>query len=299
MIVIVDDRLARVAAVGVALGRREELAARRRVLADAEARVIGRADDRHERVRRGAVERGGDGGVAVLDQGAEEAELDGPRVERVRGGARRGVGDDLAEVRGEAGEAHARDHHRVARDRFPVVEREEAGVRRARALAPRRDRVDGERRLERPLDGTVGEVHALVEEVRQVAGVLLQRLVVEEEVRELDLPVVGEDAERVLVDADVLGPAFDVEVLAEELGEGRRRLRRVERVLLRGLEEAAEAVHGAPEVRVGGALRGQRGAGLGDLVLEPGEDRRSGQAADALREEPLVMGAINEPDTLG
>src|SRR6185369_3675452 len=118
--------------------------------------------------------------------------------------------------------------------------------------------------------------------------------VIEEEIRELDLTIAGQDAERALVDADVLGPAFDVEVLAEELGEGRRRLRRVERVLLRGLEEAAEPVDGAPEIRVGGALRGQRGAGLGDLVLEPGENRRSGQAADALREEPLVMGAINE-----
>src|SRR6185312_15504007 len=106
----------------------------------------------------------------------------------------------------------------------------------------------------------------------------------EEEVGQLDLAVAREYAERALVDADVLRPAFDVEVLAEELGEGRRRLRRVERVLLGGFEEAAEAMDGAPEILVGDLGRSEGGAGLRDLVLEPGEDRRSSQAADALRE---------------
>src|SRR6185295_16794847 len=93
-------------------------------------------------------------------------------------------------------------------------------------------------------------------------------------------------ADGVGVDANV---ALGVEVLFEKVAQRRRGLRDVELFF----EEAVEAVDAAAELLL------RAFALVLDRLLEPREHARRVQLSNALRQRPLVMRAVHEPNHAG
>ncbi|MFT3765877.1 MAG: hypothetical protein QM820_10215 [Minicystis sp.] len=198
----------------------------------------------------------------------------------------------------ELGQAHAAEDAGRPGDGVAVVVGQEACVRRALAAARGAERGDADGGRELTVLVAVDEARVLFEQPGDALLVLAHGLVVEEVVGEPHLVVVGEHAQRVIVDADVLRASLDVEVLLQHGAERGRRLGRRELVLLGRGEQAPEAVDVAAEIRVRDVTRGGRAAGVRDLFLEPGQDRRRFEATHALRKRAVVVGAVDEPDAL-
>src|SRR6185503_11654879 len=155
-----------------------------------------------------------------------------------------------------------------------------------------------DRRLEPALGVAVREARIFVKEIRHPVGVRPRRLVVEEEIGELYLVIVGEDAQGVIVEPDVVRASFDIEVLVEQPLERGRGHGDAEVVLLRCLEDRTKAIDILAELLLAHVARLEGGLGLLHLPLEPVQDRGRAEPPDALGERPLVVRAIHEPDAL-
>jgi hypothetical protein len=119
----------------------------------------------------------------------------------------------------------------------------------------------------------------------------------EEEVGQLDLVVVGQRQDPAVLDDHL---ALDVEVLGQRRAQLVRGGWRGQLALAGGIEDARQAVHPAaqfgrdPDVEVGRRIRGGYPA-----APEPVQHGTVGQPPYPLAQQPLIVAAVHENDTIG